>query len=130
MLSMARKEGWIIESLNFESGCLSGVSWKVHAPFSWGESSWEPTYPDIKVRTGYRSKDIRRTMVSMVKDKTDLDSWFSAKPIKVGNLSNIFAGTELNLRQDVLNFIISYYYEIDILLCTYRGVVETLSVSM
>lgn len=69
-------------------------------------------------------------MVSMVKDKTDLDSWFSAKPIKVGNLSNIFAGTELNLRQDVLNFIISYYYEIDILLCTYRGVVETLSVSM
>jgi hypothetical protein len=69
-------------------------------------------------------------MVSIVKDKTDLDSWFSAKPIIVGNLSNIFAGTELNLRQDVLNFIISYYYEIDILLCTYRGVVETLSVSM
>ena len=64
------------------------------------------------------------------KDNTDLDSWFSAKPIKVGNLSNIFAGTELNLRQDVLNFIISYYYKIGILLCTYRGVVETLSVSM
>lgn len=55
----------------------------------------------IRVRTGYRGKDIRRTMVSMVKDKTDLDSWFSAKPIKVGNLSNIFAGTEFNLRQDV-----------------------------
>ena len=49
-------------------------------------------------------------MVSIVKDKTDLDSWFSAKPIKVGNLSNIVAGTELNLRQDVLNFIVSYYY--------------------
>ena len=47
-------------------------------------------------------------MVSIVKDKTDLDSWFSAKPIKVGNLSNILAGTELNLRQDVINFIISY----------------------
>ena len=69
-------------------------------------------------------------MVSIVKDKTDLDSWFSAKPIKVGNLSNIFAGTELNLWQGVLNFIVSYYYKIDILLCTYRGVVETLSVSM
>lgn len=55
----------------------------------------------IKVRTGYRSKDIRRTVVSIVKDKTDLDSWFSAKPIIVGNSSNIFAGTELNLRQDV-----------------------------
>ena len=55
----------------------------------------------IKVRTGYRSKDIRRTVVSIVKDKTDLDSWFSAKPIKVGNSSNIFAGTELNLGQDV-----------------------------
>ena len=49
-------------------------------------------------------------MVSIVNDKTDLDSWFSAKPIKVGNLSNIVAGTELNLRQDVLKFIVSYYY--------------------
>ncbi len=36
-----------------------------------------------------------------MKDNTDRDSWFSAKPIKVGNLSNILAGTELNLRQDV-----------------------------
>jgi len=36
-----------------------------------------------------------------VKDKTDRDSWFSAKPITVGNLSNILAGTELNLRQGV-----------------------------
>ena len=63
------------------------------------------------------------------KDKTDLDSWFSAKPIIVGNLSNIFAGTELHLRQDVYNFVVSYY-GIDILLCIYRGVVETLSVSM
>ena len=43
-------------------------------------------------------------MVSIVKDKTDLDSWFSAKPILVGNLSNILAGTELHLRQGVLNF--------------------------
>ena len=58
----------------------------------------------IKVRTGYRCKDIRRTVVSIVKDNTDLDSWFSAKPIIVGNLSNILAGTELNLRQDVNNF--------------------------
>ena len=40
-------------------------------------------------------------MVSIVKDKTDLDSWFSAKPIIVGNLSNILVGTELNLIQDV-----------------------------
>ena len=55
----------------------------------------------IKVRTGYRCKDIRRTVVSIVKDNTDLDSWFSAKPIIVGNLSNIKAGTELNLRPDV-----------------------------
>ena len=47
-------------------------------------------------------------MVSIVKDKTDLDSWFSAKPIIVGNLSNILAGTELNLRQDVNNFKISF----------------------
>jgi hypothetical protein len=31
----------------------------------------------------------------LVKDKTDQDSWFSAKPIEVGNLSNIIAGTEL-----------------------------------
>ena len=40
----------------------------------------------IKVRTGYCSKNIGRTVVSIVKDKTDLDSWFSAKPIIVGNL--------------------------------------------
>ena len=58
-------------------------------------------------------------MVSIVKDNTDLDSWFSAKPIKVGNLSNILAGTELNLRQDGKNFGISgkIYLKIDILLC-------------
>ena len=43
-------------------------------------------------------------MVSIVKDNSDLDSWFSAKPIIVGNLSDILAGTELHLRQDVLNF--------------------------
>ena len=53
----------------------------------------------IKVRTGYCCKNIRRTMVGVVKDKTDRDSWFSAKPIKVGNFSNILAGTEFNLRQ-------------------------------
>jgi len=46
-------------------------------------------------------------VVSIVKDKTDLDSWFSAKPIIVGNLSNILAGTELHLRQGVFNFILS-----------------------
>ena len=62
----------------------------------------------IKVRTGYRCKDIRRTVVSIVKDNTDLDSWFSAKPIIVGNLSNILAGTELHLRQGVLNLIKSF----------------------
>jgi hypothetical protein len=43
-------------------------------------------------------------MVSIVKDNSDLDSWFSAKPIIVGNLSNILAGTELHLRQDVFEF--------------------------
>jgi hypothetical protein len=58
----------------------------------------------IKVRTGYCSKNIGRIMVSIVKDKTDLDSWFSAKPIIVGNFMYIFAGTELHLRQGVLNF--------------------------
>jgi hypothetical protein len=47
-------------------------------------------------------------VVSIVKDKTDLDSWFSAKPIIVGNLSNILAGTELHLRQGVLNLIKSF----------------------
>ena len=47
-------------------------------------------------------------MVSIVKDKTDLDSWFSAKPIRVGNLSNILAGTELHHVQGVYNFIISF----------------------
>ena len=57
----------------------------------------------IKVRTGYRCKDIRRTVVSIVKDNTDLDSWFSAKPIIVGNLNNILAGTELNLRQNAFH---------------------------
>ena len=73
-------------------------------------------------------------MVSIVKDKTDLDSWFSAKPIIVGNLSNILAGTELHLRQGVFNFVLSYvkvtYNKINILLCTYRGIVEILSVSL
>jgi hypothetical protein len=44
-------------------------------------------------------------MVSIVKDKTDLDSWFSAKPIIVGNLINILAGTELHLRQGVKIFL-------------------------
>lgn len=47
-------------------------------------------------------------MVSIVKDKTDQESWFSAKPIVVGNLNNILAGTELNLIQDEINFIIIY----------------------
>ena len=47
-------------------------------------------------------------MVSIVKDKTDLDSWYSAKPIIVGNLSNILAGTELHLRQDMYNSLLLY----------------------
>lgn len=43
-------------------------------------------------------------MVGVVKDNTDQDSWFSAKPITVGNsiayiCTNILAGTEFNLRQ-------------------------------
>ncbi len=49
-------------------------------------------------------------MVSLVKDKTDQDSWFSAKPIIVGNSINILAGTELNLRQDVNIFFIKIHF--------------------
>ena len=64
----------------------------------------------IIVRTAYRCIDTRRIMVSIVKDKTDQDSWFSAKPIIVGNLINILVGTELNLRQDV--YIHIFIYEI------------------
>ena len=45
-------------------------------------------------------------MVGIVKDKSDQDSWFSAKPITVGNLSKIIAGTEFNLGQDWLNLIL------------------------
>ena len=41
----------------------------------------------------------------LVKDNTDQDSWFSAKPIIVGNLSHILVGTELNLRQDVYLYV-------------------------
>ncbi len=37
-----------------------------------------------------------------MKDNTDWHSWFSAKSIIVDNLSNILAGTEIQLRQDVL----------------------------
>lgn len=43
----------------------------------------------IKVRTGYCCKNIRRIMVGVVKDNTDQDSWFSAKPIIVGSSKNI-----------------------------------------
>ena len=49
-------------------------------------------------------------MVSIVKDKTDLDSWFSAKPIIVGSLSNILVGTELNLIQNVYFHIYEIYF--------------------
>ena len=45
-----------------------------------------------------------------MKDNTDQDSWFSAKPITVGNLSNILAGTELNLRQNVIIFNENYIF--------------------
>jgi hypothetical protein len=43
-----------------------------------------------------------------VKDNSDQDSWFSAKPIIVGSLSNILVGTELNLRQNVKKHFILY----------------------
>jgi hypothetical protein len=66
----------------------------------------------ILVRTAYRCIDTRRIMVSIVKDKTDQDSWFSAKPIKVGNSNNILAGTELNLRQDVNILIIKIHFDL------------------
>ena len=58
-------------------------------------------------------------MVGIVKDNTDQDSWFSAKPIIVGNLSKILAGTEFNLRQ------CKY-----VLFCTNWGIVKILSASM
>lgn len=51
-------------------------------------------------------------MVSLVKDKTDQDSWFSAKPIIVGNSNNILAGTELNLRQDVKILIFKIHFDL------------------
>ena len=51
-------------------------------------------------------------MVSLVKDKTDQDSWFSAKPIKVGNSNNIIAGTELNLRQDVKCLYLKIHFDL------------------
>jgi len=41
-------------------------------------------------------------MVGVVKDNTDQDSWFSAKPITVGDSNNILVGTEINLRQDII----------------------------
>jgi len=44
-------------------------------------------------------------VVGIVKDNTDQESWFSAKPIKVGNFSNILVGTELNLRQIIYLYI-------------------------
>ena len=62
----------------------------------------------------------------LVKDKTDQDSWFSAKPIEVGNLSYIIAGTELWSQATLKNnelFVISYF-------CIYRGIVKILSVSI
>jgi hypothetical protein len=43
-----------------------------------------------------------------VKDNTDQDSWFSAKPIIVGNLSEILVGTEFNLGQDNIMCFILY----------------------
>ena len=68
-------------------------------------------------------------MVSIVKDKTDLDSWFSAKPIIVGNLRTSLQVQNL-ISDKMYKFYNKIYYKIYIVLCTYRGVVETLSVSM
>ena len=48
-------------------------------------------------------------MVGIVKDNTDQDSWFSAKPIIVGNLIKILAGTEFNLGQGIF---MSYFVQI------------------
>lgn len=45
-------------------------------------------------------------MVGVVKDNTDQDSWFSAKPIIVGNLNKILAGTEFNLGQGIICLIL------------------------
>lgn len=58
---------------------------------------------NINVRTGYCCINIRRTVAGVVKDNTDLNSWFSAKPIIVGNFNNILAGTGLNLRQNAFH---------------------------
>jgi len=63
-----------------------------------------------------------------VKDNPDQDSWFSAKPIIVGSLSNILVGTELNLIQDV-NYH-RYFLWNTFFICKHRGIVKILSVSM
>jgi hypothetical protein len=63
----------------------------------------------------------------LVKDKTDQDSWFSAKPIEVGNLSNIIAGTELWSQATLIGdaiYCVIYFF------CIYRGIVKILSVSI
>lgn len=75
-----------------------------------------------------------------MKDNSDQDSWFSAKPIIVGNFNYILAGTELNLRQDVfffgsakqssINFANRQKLENTFYSCIDRGIVKILLVSM
>jgi len=65
------------------------------------EAWWSYYGQDYKGPNGLSLQRYPKNYGKWVKDKSDQDSWFSAKPIIVGSLSNILVGTELNLRQDV-----------------------------
>jgi len=65
------------------------------------EARWSYYNQDYKSPNRLLWQKYRKNCGKWVKDNPDLDSWFSAKPIIVGNFSNILAGTELHLRQDV-----------------------------
>lgn len=66
----------------------------------------------IKVLTGDCCINLRGTVVGIVKDKTDRDSWFSAKPIKVGNLSKYHSRYRIT----------SQTRRVNVLFCTYWGI--------
>jgi hypothetical protein len=65
------------------------------------EAWWSYYSQDYKGPNGLSLQRYPKNYGKRVKDKTDQDSWFSAKPIIVGSLSNILVGTELNLIQKV-----------------------------
>ena len=65
------------------------------------EAWWSYYSQGYKGPNGLSLQRYPKNYGKQVKDKTDQDSWFSAKPIIVGSLSNILVGTELNLIQNV-----------------------------